>query len=69
MDRGVGWGVVQEAAYPLWALLAAGCAAVSATMLIEAKREGLSSQAWLAAICFGLWLGLAAAYFFFWGAG
>jgi hypothetical protein len=47
-------------------VLAILCAAVSGRMLVAAEREGLSSQAWLAAICFGLWSALAAVYF--WGA-
>jgi hypothetical protein len=51
---------VAQAAYLLWALLATGCAAVSGGMLITAEREVLPSQAWLAAICFGLWSILAA---------
>jgi hypothetical protein len=58
---------VAQAAYPLLPVLAALCAAVSGRMLVAAEREGLASQAWLAAICFGLWSALAAMYFF-WGA-
>jgi hypothetical protein len=57
---------VTAGAYPLWSVLAILCAAVSGRMLVAAEREGLSSQAWLAAICFGLWSALAAVYF--WGA-
>ncbi len=57
---------VAQAAYPLWAALAILCAALSGRMLVAAEREGLSSQAWLAAVCFALWSVLAALYF--WGA-
>jgi hypothetical protein len=53
-------------AYPLWFALAVCCAAVSSRMLVAAEREGLTSQAWLAAVCFGLWTALAAVSF--WGA-
>ncbi len=53
--------------YSLWAMIATGCAALSGRMLIAAEHEGLSSQAWLAAICFGLWSMLAALAF--WGVG
>jgi hypothetical protein len=56
---------VAQAAYPLWAALAILCAAVSGRMLVAAEREGLASQAWLAAICFALWSVLSALYF--WG--
>ncbi len=55
-----------QAAYPLLSVLAALCAVVSGRMLVVAEREGLISQAWLAAVCFGLWSALAALYF--WGA-
>ena len=55
-----------QAAYPLWSVLAVVGAAVSGRMLFAAEREGLASQAWLAALCFGLWSALAALYF--WGA-
>jgi hypothetical protein len=61
MSSGLG-----QAAYPLWTVLAVVCAVVSARMLVAAEREGLSSQAWLAAGCFGLWSVLAT--LFFWGA-
>ena len=57
---------VAQAAYPLWAALAFLCVAVSGRMLVVVEREGLASQAWLAAICFGLWSVLAAVYS--WGA-
>jgi hypothetical protein len=57
---------VAQAATPLWGVLAILCATVSGRMLIAAEREGLASQAWLAALCFGLWSALAALYF--WGA-
>jgi hypothetical protein len=57
---------VAHAAYPLLSVLAALCAVVSGRMLVAAERKGLASQAWLAAICFGLWSALAALYF--WGA-
>jgi hypothetical protein len=57
-----------QAAYPLLSMLAAVCAAVCGRMLVAAEREGLISQAWLAAVCFALWSALAALYFF-WGAG
>jgi hypothetical protein len=57
---------VAHAAYLLWSVLAALCAVVSGRMLVVAEREGLISQAWLAAVCFGLWSALAALYF--WGA-
>jgi hypothetical protein len=56
-----------QAAYPLLSMLAAVCAAVCGRMLVAAEREGLISQAWLAAVCFALWSTLAALYFF-WGA-
>ena len=56
-----------EAYYPLWCVLAILCAAVSGKMLVAAECEGLTSQAWLAAACFGLWSALATLYFF-WGA-
>jgi hypothetical protein len=57
---------IAQAAYPLWSVLALLCAAVSGRMLVAAEREGLPSQAWLAAVCFGLWSALAC--LFFWGA-
>ncbi len=57
-------GAVQ-AAYPLFSMLSVLCAAVCGRMLLVAEREGLSSQAWLAAVSFGLWSALAALYF--WG--
>jgi hypothetical protein len=63
--RGMSSGVAQVA-YPLWSMLALLCAAVSGRMLVAAEREGLPSQAWLAATCFGLWSALAS--LFFWGA-
>jgi hypothetical protein len=56
---------VSPAAYPLWFALAVGCSAVSGRMLMAAEREGLRSQGWLAAVCFGLWSALAAVSF--WG--
>jgi hypothetical protein len=56
---------VAQAAYPLWTVLAVVCAAVSGRMIVAAELEGLSSQAWLAAVCFALWSVLAALYF--WG--
>ena len=63
--QGMSSGVAQ-AAYPLWSVLALLCAAMSGRMLVAAEREGLSSQAWLAAASFGLWSALASV--FFWGA-
>jgi hypothetical protein len=63
--RGMSVGATQ-AAYPLLSMLAAVCAAVCGRMLVAAEREGLISQAWLAAVCFALWSALAALYF--WGA-
>jgi hypothetical protein len=57
---------VAQAAYPLWSVLAILCAAVCGRMLVAAEREGLSSQAWLAAVSFVLWSALAS--LFFWGA-
>ncbi len=63
--RGVSSGFAQ-AAYPLWAVLAILCAAVSGRMLVVAERKGMTSQAWLAGVCFGLWSVLAT--LFFWGA-
>jgi hypothetical protein len=57
---------VAQAAYPLWSVLALLCAAMSGRMLVAAEREGLPSQAWLAAACFALWSALASV--FFWGA-
>ena len=54
---------VAQAAYPLWTVLAILCAAVSGRMLVAAQREGLTSQAWLAAVCFALWSVLGALYF------
>jgi hypothetical protein len=57
---------VAHTAYPLLSVLAALCAAVCGRMLVVAEREGLISQAWLAAVCFALWSALAALYF--WGA-
>ena len=57
---------VAQATYPLWTVLAVLCAAVSGRMLVAAEREGLASQAWLAAVCFGLWSTLAALCY--WGA-
>ena len=56
---------MSAAAYPLWFALAVGCSAVSGRMLMVAEREGQTSQAWLAAVCFGLWAALAAVSF--WG--
>jgi hypothetical protein len=55
-----------QAAYPLLSVLSVLCAAVCGRMLVVAEREGVTSQAWLAAICFGLWSVLAS--LFFWGA-
>jgi hypothetical protein len=49
-----------QAAYPVLSVLAALCAAVCGRMLVAAEREGLISQAWLAALCFALWSALAA---------
>jgi hypothetical protein len=63
--RGMNSGAAQ-AAYPLLSVLSALCAAVCGRMLVVAEREGLISQAWLAAVNFGLWSALAALYF--WGA-
>ncbi len=57
---------IAHAAYPLWCVLAALCAAVCGRMLVAAEREGLISQAWLAAVSFVLWSALAS--LFFWGA-
>jgi hypothetical protein len=66
VDKGVRMSSgIAQADYPLWAVLALLCAAVSGRMLVAAEREGLASQAWLAAVCFGLWSVLAALYF--WG--
>jgi hypothetical protein len=56
-----------QAAYPLLSMLSVVCAAVCGRMLVAAEREGLISQAWLAAVCFALWSALAALYF--WGVG
>jgi hypothetical protein len=56
---------IAQAVYPLWFVLAVICSAVSGGMLLAAEREGLSSQAWLSAVCFGLWAALAAVSF--WG--
>ena len=56
---------VAQATYPLWSALAILCAALSGRMLIAAEREGLASQAWLAAICYALWSALAS--LLFWG--
>ena len=47
----------------LWCMLAIVFATVSSRMLVAAEREGLSSQAWLAAACLRLWAMLAALYF------
>jgi hypothetical protein len=63
--RQVSAGVAQGADLS-WAVLAILCAAVSGRMLVAAEREGLTSQAWLTAACFGLWSALAVLYF--WGA-
>ena len=60
--RGMSSGIM-EASYPLGAVVAAGCAALSGRMLLVAGREGLTSQAWLAAFCFAMWSALAAVYF------
>ena len=54
---------VAQAAYALWSVLAILCATVCGRMLMAAEREGLSSQAWLAAVCFALWALLAALIF------
>jgi hypothetical protein len=54
---------VAQAAYPLWSVLAILCAAMSGRMLVAAQREGLPSQAWLAAVAFGLWSALASLFF------
>jgi hypothetical protein len=58
---------IMQASYPLGVVVAAGCAAgcaaVSGRMLLVAGREGLTSQAWLAAVCFAMWSALAAVYF------
>jgi hypothetical protein len=56
---------IAPAVYPLWFVLAVMCSAVSGGMLVVAQREGQPSQAWLAAVCFGLWATLAAVSF--WG--
>ena len=55
-----------QAAFPLLSGLAVLCTVVSGRMLVAVEREGLTSEAWLAAVCFGLWSALAALYF--WGA-
>ena len=60
--RGMSSGIMQ-ASYPLGAVVAAGCAAVSGRMLLVAGRDGLTSQAWLAAVCFAMWSVIAAVYF------
>jgi hypothetical protein len=57
---------IAQGADLLWSVLAILCATVSGRMLVAAEREGLSSQAWLAAAYFGLWSALAILYF--WGA-
>jgi hypothetical protein len=57
---------VAQAAYPFWSMLAILCAAMSGRMLVAAEREGVTSQAWLAAASFTLWSVLAS--MFFWGA-
>jgi hypothetical protein len=62
--RGMSPGIAQ-AAHVLWSMLALLCAAMSGRMLVVAEREGLPSQAWLAAASFGLWSALAS--LFFWG--
>ena len=54
---------VAQAAYAHWSVLAMLCAAVYGWMLMAAKRAGLFSQAWLAAVCFALWALLAALTF------
>ncbi len=54
---------VAQAAYAHWSVLAMLCATVCGWMLLAAEREGLSSQAWLAAVCFALWALLAALTF------
>lgn len=56
---------VALATYPLEAVLATLFAAFSGRMLIVAEREGVTSQAWVAALCFCLWSVLAS--LFFWG--
>jgi hypothetical protein len=68
VEKGVGGmsSGVAQAAYPLWSVLAILCAAMSGRMLVAAEREGVRSQAWLAAACFALWSVLASV--FFWGA-
>ena len=57
---------VAQAAYPLWFVLAVVCCTVSGGILAAAEREGMTSQALLAAVYFGLWAALAAVSF--WGA-
>jgi hypothetical protein len=54
---------VAQAAYAQWSVLAILCATVCGWMLMAAEREGLSSQAWFAAVCFALWALLAALTF------
>jgi hypothetical protein len=54
---------VAHAAFALWSVLAILCATVCGRMLMAAERAGLSSQAWLAAVCFALWALLAALTF------
>jgi hypothetical protein len=55
-------GVAHGAALS-WAVPATLCDAASGSMLVVAEREGLASQAWLAAASFGLWSALAVLYF------
>ena len=52
-----------QAAYPVLSVLSVLCAAVCGRMLMAAERAGLSSQAWIAAVCFALWALLAALTF------
>jgi hypothetical protein len=45
-------------------MLATLLAAFSGSMLIVAEREGVTSQAWTATVCFGLWSSVLASLFF-----
>ena len=52
--------------YLIFSVLAVSCALGSGQLLVAAERQGALTQAWLAAVAFGLWSALAAVCF--WGA-
>jgi hypothetical protein len=54
---------IAHVAYPTRLIFSVCCSALRGKVLMTAEREGLTSQAWLAAVCFARWAGLAAGSF------